>query len=178
MVETTNKRGRRTWPVSPFARAAPAPRYPDPPGASRAPRRVDDADLHTRPEPWPIRRAQPAGRNAGCVISPPFRPGYPTRYTAAPRWIAKPAAAGGEPVSRQNYGTAGTRTGERARCYTPPRCSVWGATLVSVFTDRIVVRRIGGASTALVFGFGYPDCAAECSLGGADVGGQRQTESP
>jgi hypothetical protein len=58
------------------------------------PRRVDDADLHARPEPWPVRRAQPAGRDAGRVISPPFRPGYPTRYTAAPRWIAQPGRSG------------------------------------------------------------------------------------
>ena len=129
---------------SPLVRHPPArgrPRHPDRPGTSGAPRRVDDADLHARPEPWPVWRAQPAGRDAGCVISPPFRPGYPTRYTAAPCGIAQPGAAGEEPVSRQNYWTAGTRTGRRARCYTPPRCCFWGATLVGVFMDRIVVRR-------------------------------------
>src|SRR5436309_6604428 len=40
----------------------------------------------------------------------------------------------------------------------------------------IHVRRICGLSTAMVIGLGYPDRAAECSQGGADVGGQRQTE--
>ena len=40
------------------------------------------------------------------------------------------------------------------------------------------VRRICGLSTAMVIGLGYPDRAAECSQGGADVGGQRQTEGP
>src|SRR5439155_21657699 len=40
------------------------------------------------------------------------------------------------------------------------------------------VRRICGLSTAIVIGLGYPDRAAECSQGGADVGGQRQTEGP
>jgi integrase len=49
--------------------------------------------------------AGPAGRNAG-VISPPFRPGCATRYTAAPRGIAQPGAEGEEPVSRQNHWTA------------------------------------------------------------------------
>ena len=46
--------------------------------------------------------------NGGCVISPPFPPGYPTCYTAAPRWIARPDAAGTEPASRRNHWTAGT----------------------------------------------------------------------
>ena len=59
------------------------------------------------------------------------------RYRTAPRWIAQPRAAGEELVSRQNHWTAGTRTGKRDRCYTPPCRSVWGVTLVSVFTDRI-----------------------------------------
>ena len=59
------------------------------------------------------------------MISPPFQPGYPTRYTAAPRWIAHLGAAGDDPVSRQNHWTAGTRTGKRDRCYTPHHRSVW-----------------------------------------------------
>jgi hypothetical protein len=74
------------------------------------------------------------------VISPPFPPGYPTRYTTAPRWIAHPGGAGEDPASRQNHWTAGMRPGKRVRCYTSPRCSVWGPTPVSVFTDRILVR--------------------------------------
>jgi Phage integrase family len=74
--------------------------------------------------PSGVRR--PAGRDAGCVISPPFRPGYPTRYTAAPRGIAQPGGADEEPVSSQNHWTAGTRTGKRDRCYTKPRCSALG----------------------------------------------------
>ena len=41
-----------------------------------------------------------------------------------------------------------------------------------------LVRRIGGLSTAIAIGFGYPVAAAGCSQGGADVGGQRQTKSP
>jgi hypothetical protein len=44
-------------------------------------------------------------------------------------------------VAASNYGTAGTRTGTRARCYRPTRCSVWSATLVSAIMDRMVVRR-------------------------------------
>jgi hypothetical protein len=72
--------------------------------------RGQNHDPHSRPEPWPVGRAQSAGRDAGCVIFPPFRPGYPTRYSAAPRWIAPPSGAGEEPGSGQNHWTAGPRT--------------------------------------------------------------------
>ncbi len=73
---------------------ATRPRHPDRPGTPGAPRRLDDADLHARPEPRPVWRAQPAGRNARCMISAPFRPRYPTRYTTTPRWIASRARRG------------------------------------------------------------------------------------
>ena len=83
------------------------PRHPDRPGTPGSPRRVDDADLHARPKPWPVRRAQPAGRNAGCVISPPFRPGYPPCCTTAPRCIARPEGSGAGPANTRNGWTAG-----------------------------------------------------------------------
>jgi integrase len=61
------RQARHTPHVAPLVRDTSSggePRHPDCPGVARAPGRDHHADLHPRPEPWPVGRAQPGRRHA------------------------------------------------------------------------------------------------------------------
>src|SRR5881409_1135511 len=62
-----HRQERHTPHVAPLLRDTSSggePRHPDCPGVARAPGRDHHADLHPRPEPWPVGRAQPGRRHA------------------------------------------------------------------------------------------------------------------